>query len=472
MLFNSFDFLLFFIPVLLLQWLLPHKPRNLFLLTASYFFYACWDWRFLSLILLSTVVDFYCGQAIADSSDNRRRKLLVSISVVVNLTILGFFKYFNFFIDSAHEALASLGFSPATWHLDIILPVGISFYTFQTLSYSIDVYRGEVKPARKIADFALFVAFFPQLVAGPIERAKNLLPQMLKKPVFSLDQFYEGCWLVFWGLFKKVVIADNLAVIVDRAFNDPSLTNGELLIALYAFAFQIYCDFSGYTDIARGIAKMMGYELMLNFRLPYFAKNSSEFWHRWHISLSTWLRDYLYIPLGGSRKGRRRTCINLMLTMLLGGLWHGAAWTYIFWGGYHGMLLVLHKQVSCVRWPVSATALLGERGWTALRIVLFFHLICLGWLIFRSDSMSQLVQMLMLFGEPLQFTDRSMTWLWQLCILLAPLLLVQLLQAMSGNMNIIMGLSPVSRVAAYSVLSLMLVGLGSFGDKPFIYFQF
>ena len=298
MLFNSFDFLLFFIPVLLLQWLLPHKPRNLFLLTASYFFYACWDWRFLSLILLSTVVDFYCGQAIADSSDNRRRKLLVSISVVVNLTILGFFKYFNFFIDSAHEALASLGFSPATWHLDIILPVGISFYTFQTLSYSIDVYRGEVKPARKIADFALFVAFFPQLVAGPIERAKNLLPQMLKKPVFSLDQFYEGCWLVFWGLFKKVVIADNLAVIVDRAFNDPSLTNGELLIALYAFAFQIYCDFSGYTDIARGIAKMMGYELMLNFRLPYFAKNSSEFWHRWHISLSTWLRDYLYIPLG------------------------------------------------------------------------------------------------------------------------------------------------------------------------------
>jgi len=472
MLFNSLDFFLFFVFVFLLQWALPHRPRNLFLLAASYFFYGCWDWRFLSLILISTIVDFYCGQAIADTENIKRRKTFAGISIVVNLSMLGFFKYANFFIDSAYESLSAMGFSPATWHLEIVLPVGISFYTFQTLSYSIDIYRGQVKPARNFFDFALFVAFFPQLVAGPIERAKNLLPQMLKKPTFSLDQFYDGCWLVFWGLFKKVVIADNLSVIVDKAFSSPDLTNGELLIAVYAFAFQIYCDFSGYSDIARGIAKMMGYELMLNFRLPYFAKNPSEFWRRWHISLSSWLRDYLYIPLGGNRKGNRRTYINLMSTMLLGGLWHGAAWTFVVWGFYQGALLTVHRLMTRINFPVSAESLLGSRLWWLLRVVFFFHLVCLGWLIFRSESMEQLFSMLSLFGASMEFTTQSMMWLWQLCILCLPLWLMQLMQEWSGNTNILLRLSFFPKAVAYSVLSLMLLGLGNFGSQSFIYFQF
>jgi len=472
MLFNSLDFFLFFIVVFVLQWLLPHRPRNLLLLAASYFFYGCWDWRFLSLIIISTLVDFYCGRAIADNGDVKRRKLFVGISIASNLTMLGFFKYANFFIDSANESLASLGFSPANWHLDIILPVGISFYTFQTLSYSIDIYRGQVKPARNFFDFALFVAFFPQLVAGPIERAKNLLPQMLKKPKFCLNQFYDGCWLVFWGLFKKVVIADNLSVIVDKAFNSPDLTNGELLIAVYAFAFQIYCDFSGYSDIARGIAKMMGYELMLNFRLPYFAKNPSEFWRRWHISLSSWLRDYLYIPLGGNRKGKRRTYINLYITMLLGGLWHGAAWTFVLWGFYQGTLLAIHRMITHIQFPVSAESLMGSRLWWLVRVIVFFHLVCLGWLIFRSESMEQLSGMLMLFAEPVEFTRQSMMWFWQLCILCLPLWVMQVLQESSGNTNILLRLSFFPRAVAYSVLGLMLLGLGNYGSKSFIYFQF
>jgi len=472
MLFNSLDFFLFFVAVFALQWALPHRPRNLLLLAASYFFYGCWDWRFLALIMISTIVDFYCGKAIADSGEIRRRKMFVGISIAVNLAMLGFFKYANFFIDSANEAISTLGFSPAGWHLEIILPLGISFYTFQTLSYSIDIYRGQVKPARNVLDFALFVAFFPQLVAGPIERAKNLLPQMIKKPIFSLDQFYEGCWLVFWGLFKKVVIADNLAVIVDKAFASPDLTNGELLIAVYAFAFQIYCDFSAYSDIARGIAKMMGYELILNFKLPYFSKNPAEFWRRWHISLSSWLRDYLYIPLGGNRKGKRRTYINLYITMLLGGLWHGAAWTFVIWGLYHGTLLAIHRMMTHIRFPVSAEVLLGRRLWWLVRVVCFFHLVCLGWLIFRSDSFEQLFHLLSLFGEPMEFSARSQLWLWQFIVLCLPLLLMQIAQETSGNLNITLRMSAVPRLVVYVVLALLLISVGNFGDKPFIYFQF
>lgn len=353
MLFNSFDFLLFFVVVFIVQRLLPHRQRNLFLLATSYFFYSCWDWRFLSLIMISTLVDFYCGRAIFGSNVNKIRKRYIVISILTNLGILGFFKYAGFFVDSANILISSLGHNPTSFHLNIVLPVGVSFYTFQTMSYTIDIYRKQVKPAENIIDFALFVAFFPQLVAGPIERAKNFLPQVLKKPVVSSSMIMEGGWLVFWGLFKKSVIADNMAIIVDQAFSSSSLAGGDLLIAVYAFAIQIYCDFSGYSDMARGIAKMMGYNLMLNFKVPYFATNPSEFWRRWHISLSSWLRDYLYIPLGGNRNGRLQTYRNLFVTMLLGGLWHGAAWKFVLWGAYHGTLLALHRIMSKFSFPCA-----------------------------------------------------------------------------------------------------------------------
>ncbi|MBE9529897.1 MAG: MBOAT family protein, partial [Proteobacteria bacterium] len=344
MLFNSVQFAIFFAIVYLLYLLLNHKGQNRLLLVASYVFYGCWDWRFLSLIAISTVVDYFCGLKIYESREKQKRKLFLFISVCSNLTILGFFKYFNFFTDNLYALLNGFGFSPDPFFLNIILPVGISFYTFQTISYSIDIYRKELNPTRKFLDFALFVSFFPQLVAGPIERAKNLLPQMLLPRKLTVDKFYEGCYLIFWGLFLKVFIADNLARMVDPVFSSSGPYDGvRVLLALYAFAFQIFGDFAGYSNIARGLAKCMGFDLMVNFNLPYFAVNPKDFWQRWHISLSTWFRDYLYIPLGGNRHGQMNTCRNLAITMLLCGLWHGAAWTFIVWGAYHALLQIIHK---------------------------------------------------------------------------------------------------------------------------------
>ena len=342
MLFHSLAFAIFFPLVLALYMLLLRRrllAQNVLLLLASYIFYGWWDWRFLSLIWLSTIIDYCCGlaldrrQAAAETASAaatqtepayqyqpRTRKLILTVSLVANLGLLGFFKYCDFFIASFAELLQSVGFHSEPRLLNIILPVGISFYTFQTLSYTIDVYRGQLRAHRSLLEFAVFVAFFPQLVAGPIVRARDFLPQIAKPRRIDLEQIYQGCYAIFWGLFKKIVIADNLAnLIVDPVFKDPdTVYGGMVLVAVYAFAFQIYCDFSGYTDIARGCARIMGIDINLNFNLPYFATNPVEFWRRWHISLSSWLRDYLYIPLGGSRRGTRRTCINLMLTMISG----------------------------------------------------------------------------------------------------------------------------------------------------------
>lgn len=473
MLFNSFDFILFFTCVLALQWLLPHRPRNLFLLMASYFFYACWDWRFLVLIAISTTVDYFCGAAIERTTNISRRKRLVALSMVSNLGILGFFKYANFFVDSAHNLLAGVGVNSASWRLEIVLPLGISFYTFQTMSYTIDIYRGETRPARSFTDFALFVSFFPQLVAGPIERAKNLLPQMTRKPLVTGTMMRVGLWLVLWGFFKKLVIADNMAPIVDQAFdNYQSLSGVEVIVALYAFAFQIYADFSGYTDIARGIASMMGYQLMLNFRLPYFATNPPEFWRRWHVSLSTWLRDYLYIPLGGNRKGPLRAYINLILTMVLGGLWHGAAWNYLIWGAYHGGLLVLHRLSLPLLHRLMPGSMVLQRAWWLVRLVSFFHLICLGWLVFRAQSVDQILTM---FGALWQWpviSEQAVRWGWQVLLLCSPLMLMQVLQGLSGDTNVVLRLSGPVRALAYATIIVMLLGLGAVGGREFIYFQF
>lgn len=400
--FNTSEFWLFFVAVYLLYLCLRHRWQNYLLLAASYVFYGSWDWRFLSLIWLSTGIDYVIGLKMDQARTQRRRKILLWVSMSSSLLILGFFKYFNFFNDSLVELASVFGWQVDGFTLHVILPVGISFYTFQTMSYTIDIYRRQLKPARKLADFALFVAFFPQLVAGPIERAASLLPQVARPRRLSDRKIVEGMYLIGWGLFKKVVVADSLATLVEPVFAGGPYNGLEVWLALYAFAWQIYGDFSGYTDIARGLAKLMGFELMLNFHLPYFSRNAREFWQRWHISLSTWLKDYLYIPLGGNRHGWWKTQRNLAITMLLGGLWHGAAWTFVVWGGYHGLLLIVHRIAERI-WPgKEGSADESKKVWSIVKIIIFFHLVAIGWLFFRARSFGQAGEML-----------KAMFWSWE-----------------------------------------------------------
>lgn len=348
MLFNSFIFFIFLLVILPIFYLLPNKKtKNTFLLISSYFFYGYWDWRFCILLAISTIVDFTLGLKLKSENNLKKRRLILLSSIIINLGILGFFKYFNFFIGSFETLIKFSGKSLDFLHLNIILPVGISFYTFQTMSYTLDIYKKKLEPTSNFIDFALFVSFFPQLVAGPIERAKKLLPQLSYKLSPTKDQITKGVVLIITGLFRKVMIGDTAGRIVDHIFAEPELyMSFELICGLILFSLQIYADFSGYSNIARGTAKLLGVELMKNFEQPYLSRNITEFWRRWHISLSTWLKDYLYISLGGNRKSKLRTYINLMLTMLLGGLWHGASWNFVIWGGLHGIYLAIHKIVS------------------------------------------------------------------------------------------------------------------------------
>lgn len=479
MAFNSFVFAVFLMIVLAAYWLL-HRTRsgqNAMLLVASYVFYGWWDWRFLSLLAISTVIDHIAAvrihdlQAEGSAAATVRRRRWLTLSIGANLTMLGFFKYFNFFAGSMQELLQSIGVRVDPFYLNIILPVGISFYTFQTMSYAIDVYRGELAPARRFADYALYVAFFPQLVAGPIERAITLLPQVERPRRFDSLQFAEGIQLIFWGLFKKVYVADNLAPIVHAAFADPTASGLQVLVGIYAFAFQIYGDFSGYTDIARGCSKCMGFELMINFRFPYVAVNPSDFWRRWHISLSTWLRDYLYVPLGGNRGSRLMTYRNLALTMLIGGLWHGATWLFVLWGAYHGALLVIHRLFT--EWRAAGTVAPAPSGKLAraVQIVVMFNLVCLGWLIFRGESLTQIGGMLW----------RLVTWqganeislLAPLAIFVLPMLAIELVLGLSRREGLghAQWLPGGVRAAAYGVLFYLLAFHGA-SAQSFIYFQF
>jgi D-alanyl-lipoteichoic acid acyltransferase DltB (MBOAT superfamily) len=394
--FNSFVFVYFFLIVYALYLVLNHRGQNRMLLVASIIFYGWWDWRFLSLLFISIGIDYVCGLAMGKTTLSRNRKIYLVIALCGDLAILFFFKYFNFFIDTAAQFLTFLGFQvhPAT--LNIILPIGISFYTFQALSYTIDVYRQHTVPIRNLPDFCLYILFFPQLVAGPIERSTNLLPMILHQRTLSWERCRAGLSLIISGYFKKIVIADNLAPLVESILDTPGpvlLTGVNVLVGVYAFAFQIYGDFAGYSDIARGMAKLMGFELMLNFNRPYFAKNPSDFWRRWHISLSTWLRDYLYIPLGGNRQGTWGTYRNLMLTMTLGGLWHGAAIHYVLWGIFHGLLLCIYRplaglsqrrgETGCSHWMEGQFI---KSVLSLASIVLMFHLTCYGWLLFRVST--------------------------------------------------------------------------------------
>lgn len=382
MLFNSLQFWAFFAAVFALYLALPHRLQNRMLLVASYLFYAAWDWRFLSLILVSTAVDYVVGHRLAAAHDETRRRRLLAVSLSVNLGLLGVFKYLGFFVETFSDLLVSVGLSADPFTLSIILPVGISFYTFQTLSYTIDIHRRELAPTRDFFDFALFVAFFPQLVAGPIERARNLLPNITAPRRVTAEGVGRGVVLCLIGLVKKVVIADGIAPSVDAVYALDDAAGAEIVLATWLFAIQIYCDFSGYTDIARGVAKTLGFNLMRNFEQPYFASDPRAFWRRWHISLSTWLRDYLYVSLGGNRGGRARTMANLMATMTLGGLWHGAAWNFVLWGVYQGGVLAIHRAVGwgAPRHPLAR----------ALAAALFFQVVCYGWLLFRATSFAQI----------------------------------------------------------------------------------
>lgn len=476
MLFNSVEFLFLFLPiVLIVYYLLPHKQQNTFLVLASCFFYASWDWRFLLPLLCTTGLDYWVAGRLeashkAQGPQSERRRLLW-ISVVSNLALLGFFKYCNFFIDSTSAVLTALGFEVSVHTLNIVLPVAISFYTFQALSYTIDVYRGELHPSGTFWDFFLGVLYFPHLVAGPIQRASSLLPQVLQPRRTTREQWEDGLHLIMWGFFKKVFLADNLAPIADQVFSKPDPTGGEVLVGVLAFTFQIYGDFSGYTDIARGVAKIMGFEFTLNFNLPYFATNPSDFWRRWHISLSQWLRDYLYKSLGGNRGGSLFTYRNLMITMVLGGLWHGAAWNFVLWGFYHGSLLCIHRYLSPSLERLERAIALPRGIWLVLNIGCMFIMTCYGWLLFRATSLGQIIDMTHALARPFEGLDIAA--LQTIGLYALPLIAVQWLQWRNGELQfmrlpIIPGwLKPV----LYAGMFYAAVFLGG-TPQSFVYFQF
>jgi alginate O-acetyltransferase complex protein AlgI len=477
MVFNTWLYFFFLAIVLALYVNMRRSAQNWMLLCASCFFYGWWDWRFLFLVGFSTVVDYWMALKMEDSTEPGRRKQFLIISIVSNLAILGFFKYFNFFIGSFNSLLTSLGLDAHFWRLDIILPVGISFYTFHALSYTFDVYRGKLRAARSFKDFALFVMFFPQLVAGPIGRASHQLPQYLRERIITLEGVREGLWLIFWGMFKKVCVADNLAHLVDQNFARSSELNAPVAyLTVVAFAFQIYCDFSGYTDIARGSAKLMGFDILHNFRRPYAAVNPQDFWRRWHISLSSWLRDYLYIPLGGSRFGKWFTYRNLLITMVLGGLWHGAAWNFVWWGIYHGLLLIGFHQWSqwSNRWQPPKT----------LAIVAMFHLTLLGWLLFRctrrelvdgiwvDQSFQQILEFLAAPARGFSWTGDATDLVSALALFVLPLLAIErLIDPKQEDRGIyhrptwVVGL-------VQAVVAFFIVRYGVQNASAFIYFQF
>ena len=401
--FTSHTFVLFLAIFFAIYWCAKSaRFQNATLVLASYIFYGWWDYRFCALILLSSLVDYAIGSKIFTLENMRQRKVWLGVSLFCNLGLLALFKYYGFFADNLNLLAESFGWTLHPITLNIILPVGISFYTFQTLSYTIDIYRGQLKPAGSIVDYLAFVSFFPQLVAGPIERGKNLLPQFNARRTFDFDLAQDGCRWILWGFFKKLAIADPLAVAVDQSYgNWESASGAELTLATIFFAFQIYCDFSAYSDIAIGTAKLFGIKLMRNFAYPYFSQSVGEFWRRWHISLSTWFRDYVYIPLGGSRVGKARGSLNLMLTFLLSGLWHGAAWTFVAWGGLHGAVLTGQKvsqRESSKQNPSDKKHHMemtpgGERFFphpiVSLKMLLTFSIVCCGWVFFRAKSMAE-----------------------------------------------------------------------------------
>jgi alginate O-acetyltransferase complex protein AlgI len=474
MLFNSWTFWIFLGVVLPAYWLLPFRSQTIFVLAASYFFYGCWNWRFLPLIALSTLMDFTLGRLVGSATSETVKRRYVVVSIVVNLLLLGTFKYYNFFVTQFDTGLRSIGIEVSPPLLHILLPVGISFYTFQSMSYVFDIARGITKPAKNFWNFALYVSFFPHLVAGPIMRSgakgqdalgRGLLTQLEAPRRSRPDDFAVGLYHILMGLFKKVVIGDNLAALVNMVFSHNAHNTGiDCLIGVYAFAWQIYADFSGYSSIAQGVAKWMGIDLMDNFRIPYIAVSPGDFWRRWHISLSTWLRDYLYIPLGGSRGNAALR--NLLVTMFLGGLWHGANWTFLFWGLYHGALIWIYRKACLETQPTSGP----ER---VLRIVVMFHLVCIGWLLFRADSIAQAGSFLYLIATDWHVTSNSLPMLALIAFYALPLFVFEYWNASrDSNTPALVQRAWCARAAVYCYVVMMLIFFQPSSSHDFIYFQF
>lgn len=475
MLFNSTAFLLFLPTVFFLYWFVfknQLRAQNVLLLVASYIFYGWWDWRFLSLIIASTFLDYFVALALQKTERSSKRKVLLAISLAGNLGMLGFFKYYNFFVTSWIEAWSSVGITMEATTLNIILPVGISFYTFQTLSYTIDVYRKEMQPTKSFIDFAAFVTFFPQLVAGPIERASHLLPQFYKNRTFDYQNAVDGVKLIIWGMFKKVVVADNCAFFVNTIFENPeAYSSGELFVGMVFFAFQIYGDFSGYSDMAIGISKLFGFDLMVNFKFPYFSRDIAEFWRRWHISLSTWFRDYIYIPLGGSKGSKWFQIRNVMIIFLVSGFWHGANWTYVVWGLFHALLFL-----PLLLFNVNRSHLITKSyGWLDFaKIGVTFLVVCIGWVFFRADSITDAFQYLaQLFelkslGLSLFYKTNANLMIFALSVLAVGILSMQELVWVIKKRDL-------PKISAFGALLLVLLifFMGSFKNQmDFIYFQF
>lgn len=482
MLFNSLEFGIFFPLVFIVYWFVLNKNlklQNLWIVISSYFFYGWWDWRFLSLIAFSSLVDYFAGIQIERNANKIIRKRFLWLSMIVNLGLLGFFKYYNFFIDNFIAGFSLLGYKFEGHRLEVILPVGISFYTFQTMSYTIDVYRRQLKPTRDFIAFSAFVSFFPQLVAGPIERATNLLPQFYKSREFDYGQAVDGMRQMLWGFFKKMVIADQCAAIVNPLFESYHEYNGSsLLMGGFLFALQIYGDFSGYSDIAIGTAKLFGFQLMQNFAFPYFSRDIAEFWRRWHISLSTWFRDYLYIPLGGSRGGTWQKIRNTFIIFLVSGFWHGANWTFIAWGFinacYFLPLLILEKNRTNL--DIVAKGNLLPSWKELLNMIVTFLLTILAWIFFRAESLTMAIDYISKMLSPTLF-ERPLALILVPKFIIFPMTLFFIIEWIGREGKhpleyLGLTLPRAMRWALYCMIALNIV-LFARGDKiDFIYFQF
>jgi D-alanyl-lipoteichoic acid acyltransferase DltB (MBOAT superfamily) len=466
-LFPTLAFGVFFLFVYFTAWSLDRENgrRKLFLLLASWFFYAQWDWRFVALLIASAVLNWGVAALIARSDEAARRKLLVGLGVSVNLLILGVFKYYGFFVEQAGELLARFGWGRDLPLLEIVLPVGISFFTFQGISYVVDVHRAKTPPARSLLDVMLLMSFFPHLVAGPIVRASDLLPQFDRVPRLTREMAAHGFLLIGWGLFKKTVIASELATrLVDPVFFDPSAYGAlDLAAAVYAYAVQIYCDFSAYSDMAIGIAALLGYSFPRNFDQPYRARSMQDFWRRWHISLSSWLRDYLYVPLGGGRKGLVRSCLNVLITMLLGGLWHGAAWTFVAWGALHGGVQVMERLGRAAFKDRSVIP-------TWIGVIVTFHIVCLGWILFRSETFPMAMEVLTGLGR---FEAATLVTPFILTLIVGGLAMHWLPpRAVEGFATWLKPAPSLTMGLLIGAAILMVEAVRPDGVAPFIYFQF
>lgn len=478
MFFNSFEFAVFLWVVFSLYWLSWKSigRQNLVLLLSSYFFYGWWDYRFVGLLAFSSCIDFYVGKLLHRSRSPRAKRYLLGVSLLTNLGLLGVFKYYNFFVDSFQAAFFSSGQTPDWLFIDIILPVGISFYTFQTLSYTIDIYRGKIVPTNDFIAFGAFVSFFPQLVAGPIERASQLLPQFGKERKFEFDKAVEGGQQILWGLFKKIVIADNCAVYVDQIFSNPSgYPASALLLGAFFFAFQIYGDFSGYSDVAIGTARLFGFELMKNFAFPYFSRDMAEFWRRWHISLSTWFRDYVYFPLGGSRGTMFAVVRNVAVVFLVSGLWHGANWTFVCWGILNA-IYVLPLVISGRNRHHVDSIPARPSVMDLIKILFTFSLTLIGWIFFRAENVGAAFEYLSLLFSLSIFELPEMSGakgaLITLCLVVG-FVAVEWWGRLSDY-----GIQRIGRYGwkirwmIYYILVFCMLIFGSFESNPFIYFQF